>query len=458
MTARRVLMVSPHFPPDTSAATHRVRLLAPAVAAAGWEPVVLTLTPGSYEGRLEPALLDLVPPSLRVERVPAWPPSRTRWLGVGDLGLRAWTALRARARALLAAERFDAVFWTVYPSWPASSGPGLAHEAGAAFVLDLQDPWVGAWGRTVGGGPGGTPDLKSRVTRLLSLPLERRTVCAADGLSGVSNGTLDEVLARVHPPRDLPRAQLPLVANAADVALARRTPLLTPPWNAGDGRTHLVWLGTLLPAGIVVMQAILAALHQAVERDPSLADRLRLHCFGTSNETRIGAPGRVMPIAREAGVEGLVTEQAERLDYLDALRILVRADAIVLGGSTEPHYTASRIYPALLAQRPLIAIYLEGSHSARALRMSLAVPSLRLVTFGGSSPQAGEVAELAAAITDVAHGLAWRAGDHRPASAGAPDALEVGRRLADLLERACAAHAARVGDGAATGPAPGGSR
>ena len=192
MTTRRVLMVSPHFPPDTSAAAHRVRLLAPALAEAGWEPVVLTLTPESYERRLEPALLDLVPPSLRVERVQAWPAAYTQLFGVSDLGIRAWTALRRRAKALLAAESFDAVFWTVYPTWPAASGPALAHAAGAGFVLDLQDPWVGAWGDTVGGGPGGTPDFKSRLSRALSVPLERRTVCAADGLTAVSGGSNDD--------------------------------------------------------------------------------------------------------------------------------------------------------------------------------------------------------------------------------------------------------------------------
>ena len=40
---RRVLMVSPHFPPDTTAGAHRVRLLAPHLAAHGWEPTVVHL-------------------------------------------------------------------------------------------------------------------------------------------------------------------------------------------------------------------------------------------------------------------------------------------------------------------------------------------------------------------------------------------------------------------------------
>src|SRR4026207_1305491 len=52
---RRVLMVTPHFPPDSSAASHRVRLLAPHLPAAGWRPTVVTLEPSGYEGRLAPA-------------------------------------------------------------------------------------------------------------------------------------------------------------------------------------------------------------------------------------------------------------------------------------------------------------------------------------------------------------------------------------------------------------------
>ena len=96
---RRVLMVSPHFPPDSSAASHRVRLLAPHLAAAGWTPTVVTLEPSAYEGRLDRDLAALVPPSLDVVRATAWRPSSTRWAGLGDLGLRAVTGgSRAPAR------------------------------------------------------------------------------------------------------------------------------------------------------------------------------------------------------------------------------------------------------------------------------------------------------------------------------------------------------------------------
>jgi hypothetical protein len=61
---RRVLMVPPHFPPDSSAAAHHVRLLAPHLPEAWWTPTIVTLDPSAYEGRLDRDLEALVPSGL----------------------------------------------------------------------------------------------------------------------------------------------------------------------------------------------------------------------------------------------------------------------------------------------------------------------------------------------------------------------------------------------------------
>ena len=90
---RRVLLISPHFPPDSSAGTHRARLLAPHLGEHGWEPTVLTVDPRDYEGALDPVLAESVPADLRVVRARAWPARITRPFGVGDLGLRALEGL-----------------------------------------------------------------------------------------------------------------------------------------------------------------------------------------------------------------------------------------------------------------------------------------------------------------------------------------------------------------------------
>ena len=97
---RRVLIVSLHFPPDSSTAgTHRVRLLAPHLEAYGWEPTVLTVDPRDYDGPLDDALGGSVPAAMCVVRVRVWPLALTRPLGVGDLGL---TGVLEKATACVA--------------------------------------------------------------------------------------------------------------------------------------------------------------------------------------------------------------------------------------------------------------------------------------------------------------------------------------------------------------------
>lgn len=433
---RRLLFVTPHFPPDTSAATHRARLLAPHLDATGWAPTVLTCTPSSYGTRLDPDLLALVPGALRIERVDAWPERLTRSLGVGDLGLRAWIPLRRRARALLAAERYHAIVITTYPTWPAAFGPTLARESGIPFVLDLQDPWVGAWGLTTG--PGGAPDLRSRVNRMIAVHIERRTARGASAISAVSARTYEELQARVPEARGLPCAEIPLGGDERDFAHVRSAPWTNPWWAPDDGRRHLAWVGTLLPTGIPVMRALLTGLRDAVAREPSLGGRIALHCLGTSNETRTDAAQRVLPIARALGIEHLVHEHAPRIDYLDALRVLTRADAIVLAGSTEPHYTASRLYPALLAARPLIACYHEASGVVTALRAAMRAPTARLVTFGDGGPDATTVAALGAALAAVVASPEWRAADVDRSAIDAWSARAMAARLGALLDRVAA--------------------
>src|SRR5947209_5175031 len=115
----RVLMVSPHFPPDTSAGTHRVRLLAPQLRQYGWQPTVISIDPQDYEGRIDPELCELVPQDLDVIRCRALPAQWTRRIGVGDLGLRALYGLYRTATTLMRRRRFDALFITIFPSYPA---------------------------------------------------------------------------------------------------------------------------------------------------------------------------------------------------------------------------------------------------------------------------------------------------------------------------------------------------
>ena len=74
-----------------------------------------------------------------------------------------------------------------------------------------------------------------------------------------------------------------------------------------------------------------------------------------------------MPFAQAAGVADMVREAPRRLPYLDALGVLARSDALLLIGSDEPHYTASKIYPALMSSRPYLSLFHAASSAHQIL-------------------------------------------------------------------------------------------
>jgi glycosyltransferase involved in cell wall biosynthesis len=428
---RRVLFVSPHFPPDSSAGTHRVRLLAPHMAAHGWEPTVLTVDPADYEGALDPALAASVPENVRVIRARAWPASITRPLGIGDLGLRAYRGLKHRAIALLEHEPFDAVFITIYPTYPALLGPHLKRRFGVAFVLDYQDPWVGEWGRSVGPAPGGLPDLKSRASRWIAAHVEPIALTAADGVTAVSHATYEQALARTPAARPRATAELPIGWDRRDLEFVKDAR-----WFKDPNLVHLSYVGTLLPTGVDTLRALFAALAAERSRNCDVA-RLRLHFFGTSNQRSAAAVPRVLPVAADFGLADVVTEYAPRLDYFDALGVLKASHAVLLLGSHERHYSPSKVFPALIAERPLFAVLHEASNATDLLRRVGASPTVRLVTYGddGVHARTSEIRMQLAALASSPR-YAHDAVDGsvlEPASACA-----LAGRLASVLERCVA--------------------
>lgn len=429
---RRVLMISPHFPPDSTAGTHRVRLLAPHMHAFGWEPTVLTIDPRDYEGRLDPMLAASVPDHVRVVRVRAWPAGATRRLGVGDLGLRAFAGLRREARRLLSSERFDAVFVTIYPTYPALLGASLKRRYGVPFVLDYQDPWVGEWGRTVGAGPDSTPDVKSRASRLVAERLEPLALRAADAVTAVSRMTFDQALSRVDGARPAVTEELPIGWDPADFEFLRGRQASAPRWPADDA-LHLVSVGTLLPAGLETLRAFCEALR--LQRRTTTEVRLRVHFFGTSNQRGAGAAERVMPIARECGVADCVSEHPERLDYFDALDVLDQSSGVLLLGSREPHYTPSKVYPALASRKPIVAVLHAASSATDLLKRTGHAPSIRLVTYDDGHRAAARADALARLLADFCRAPVFDAAAVDWAALEAASAHTLAARLAEVLDR-----------------------
>lgn len=354
---KKVLIISPHFAPINAPDMQRARMALPYLRTHGWEPVVLAIAPEHVEGGvLDPLLEATYPADIRVIRVRGLHPRFTRWFGVGSLWLRCGRAFRAAGEKLLRTEKFDLVFFTTTQFDAFALGPLWKRKFGVPYVLDYQDPWVNDYyGRTGTKPPGGF--LKFALAQRRAGRQEPRTLKAASGVIAVSDAYA-RTLAERYPWFSADQVlMLPFGAAAADIATARGHTPARPLVDFNDGCFHHIYAGRCGPDMSISLTAIFRAFKRFYERAPEQASRIRFHFIGTDYAPPPLGREWAMPIARAEGISEYVTEHCQRVPYFDALYYLVKADALLAVGSNDPTYSASKIFPCILAARPMLVVF-----------------------------------------------------------------------------------------------------
>ena len=388
---RSVLIVAPSFAPASNPPTQRVRFFARHLPEFGWTPTVLSVDPRFYEEPADPDIERLMPAGLETLRTPALSASWTRRLGIGDLGIRAYFPMRRALGALLERRRFDLLLIPGPPWHTMRLGPWARERFGVPYVLDWIDPWVYALARE------GAWWTKAYWFKRMAVALEPKAVLGASHMVAVSDGT-NEGVRRRYPelPADM-FSGIPYGFEASDFDALRERPRANPFWDRSDGNVHLVYVGAMLPHGFETLRALFRAVALLRERDRALYDRIRIHFFGTTYDPR--APRKLVePVAQELGIGERVSEHPARVPYLDALNLLCQADVVLGLGSTERHYTASKIFPNILSRRPVLAVYHEASTVCDIMRESRAG---KLVTYGDAERAESRVPEIADALQQL---------------------------------------------------------
>jgi glycosyltransferase involved in cell wall biosynthesis len=429
---RFAALLSPYFPPSTLAGVHRARHLAKHLPAAGWRPIVLCVDEACHEERLDPGLARLVPGSVEIVKARALPPRLTRLAGVGDISLRAWWPLRRALYRLLATRPIGAVLITGSPYYPMLLARAIKRRFGTPVVLDFQDPWVSAWGAA-------QPICsKAGVAHRLARWLEPRALRATDFVTSVSDVQNAEMLAR-HPWLDASRiAAIPIGGDPEDFAALRLANAESAEVGREPGFIHFSYVGTFLPRAVPLVRALCRAFARLRIWEPGLASRIRLDFIGTSNQASEVSDHQVRSVAQAEGVAEVVREFPARVPYLSALATLARSDGVLLIGSDEPHYTASKIYPALMCGRPFLSLFHRAS-SAHAILTAAG---------GGCCFGFATHDELAALEVPLAEGLRRLAvapqslGVVDPAAYEPYEARNIARRFAAIFDRLDAERAA----------------
>jgi hypothetical protein len=328
----------------------------------GWNPIILTVHEDYYEESLDWKLHHLLPKDQRIEKVSAFKVTKPRL--IGDIGLRGFFQLRRRALELIRAEKIDFVYIPIPSFYMALLGPYLFKKTGVHYGIDYIDPWVHIFP--------GSDKIFSRhwFTTQLAKFLEPIAVKHASLITGVSEGYYKPVLDRnPHLKTQALNAAMPYGGEESDHHFIRSRgkddsslPLLSADRFNPSTTSALkyVYAGAMLPKAYKPLEEVFKAL--STLQSPQ---HLQLHFIGTL--------GTIKPFAEKYKLWGsAVIEHPDRIPYLDVLSELDAADAVFILGSTEPHYTPSKVYQAVLSGKPILAVLHEASTAVRVLRESMA--------------------------------------------------------------------------------------
>lgn len=363
--AKKVLIVSPRFVPVESPEQQRARTLLPYLRQNGWEGAVLTVADPSESRERDDRLLETVPAETEILRVKC-----PRALpGFGSLGLRAFLSLQRAGERYIQRERPDLVYLSTTEFDLFRLGPVWRKRLGVRYVLDYQDPWLTDYYQRPGAvrPPGGR--WKYAFSQWRARRWEPGCVGDASGISAVSPSYVDELRERYPNARKIPMEGIPFGVSRQDWELAEKEGRV--PWEGKISDTK-VWLnlGRLAPS---MRKALEGFLHSLPLRPPPADTRILF--LGTSYQR--GGVSELDPVglARQICPGIQVEAWPGRLPMLDALRCLQRAERLLFFGSDDPAYNPSRLFPYLMARKPLLAI-LHQQSPAFALLSGRQVPGL----------------------------------------------------------------------------------
>ena len=357
---RRLLIVSPQFPPLNAPDLQRVRMSLPYYRACGWEPIVLCVHDHLLEGVREPELMLTVPPDIRVVRCGAFSPRWTRWIGLRNLGNRCWLHFLITGIRLIRREKIDLVFFsnTQFTTFPL--GRIWRAFCGVRYVFDVQDPWRTDYYERRGSRspPGG---WKYQFARLQAWLLEGWSYRRVSGVMSVSPSYLADLRARYPAFRHVPTAVIRFGASREDLVQAQAMPPPSHRYLREHGEIHFLYTGASGPVMPHSLTVLFDGLRHYREQHPERARRLRFHFLGTSYTAPGQGVNSVMPVAEACGVADQVQEIPHRLGHLECLRLQLEADVLLLPGSSDLAYSPSKLYPYYLTGRPALGIVFRDS-------------------------------------------------------------------------------------------------
>ena len=348
MPMLNILIITSHYPPSNLAGVHRSRLFAKYLPQFGWNPIVLTVHEKYYEEKLDIELNELIPDGQQIEKTNAFPISRPRL--IGDLGLRAFFQLRKRANEIIKEKNIDFVYIIIPSFYLALLAPNLNKKHGIKIGIDYMDPWVHFFP--------GSERLFSRHwwSTKLSKYLESYVLKYTSLITSVApnyvkpifirNAQFKQKIKTLSVPCGWDIDEQKLINNQFDTL------------SNVSRKFKLIYAGAFLPKSDQVLNDFLVCIKNNIE----YFHDVEIHFIGTGLSNSSQGRCSISQMADKMNLlNNIIFENPERITYLELLQHICQSSGIFILGSTESHYTPSKLFNAFVTQKPVFAILNSGS-------------------------------------------------------------------------------------------------
>lgn len=363
---KKLLIISPYFPPSNAADSHRIRLSLPYFHQNGWQPTIVAVKDTYSDMVKDELLVKSIPANISVHRVGALSKKWTRKIGLGSIALRSLWYYRQYLNRLLKEETYDLLYFSTTQFPVLILGPYLKRKFNLPYVIDMQDPWHSEYYQS--------KSKKQRPAKYwfsyrLNKFLEPIGMSSVGGFISVSASYIENLKTRYPSIKALPSRILPFSADRKDFEIAfKYKSKLSLNFDPNDGLIHLVYVGRASIDMEPALKLLFKAFKLGLKTNHKHFDRIRFHFIGTSYaEAGLGQKS-IEPISKEFGLDKYIREQTNRISYYNTINHLLHAHALIVLGSDDPNYTASKIFAYIIANRPLLAIFNKSSSVKEILR------------------------------------------------------------------------------------------
>lgn len=383
---KRVLIISPHFPPVNAADMQRVRMSLPYFEEFGWQAEVVVVDEDYVDIVKDPFLAQSIPNNIPIHKVKAFSKKWTSKLGLGSLALRSMWYFRKKVTQLLKTKHFDLIYFSTTEFPICILGNYWKRKFSIPYVIDMQDPWHSDYYQNK---PKSERPKKYWFSYRLHKFLEPIAMKNVDGLISVSEKYIETLKQRYANLVGIPSQVITFGAHAVDFEIAKaNSQQLSLYYTPSTKQTNLVYVGR---GGFDMRDAVeilFKAFKNGLTQHPDIFEHTHFHFIGTSYAPKGKGIATISPIAKKLDLSKYVTEHTNRIGFYESIKQLMNANGLIIIGSNDSSYTASKLYPYILAKKQLLAIFNENSSAAKIV---VECDAGDLITFNQTEKEANSV-------------------------------------------------------------------